>query len=71
MISACGFAVLVFHLELPVVELFKNGVARRILMGLSMGGTVVALIDSPWERQSGAHLNPAVTLTYLLVTANL
>jgi len=25
----------------------------------------VAIIYSPWGRQSGAHLNPAVTLTFL------
>lgn len=34
-------------------------------MGLAMGGTAVALIRSPWGRQSGAHMNPALTLAYL------
>jgi aquaporin Z len=33
-------------------------------MGLAMGLTAVALIYSPWGKQSGAHLNPAVTLTF-------
>ena len=29
-----------------------------------MGLTAVGIIYSPWGRQSGAHLNPAVTLTF-------
>jgi aquaporin Z len=33
-------------------------------MGLAMGATAVALIYSPWGRQSGAHFNPVVTLTF-------
>jgi aquaporin Z len=38
---------------------------RRALVGAAMGLTAIALIYSPWGRQSGAHLNPAVTLTFL------
>jgi aquaporin Z len=34
-------------------------------MGLAMGATAIALIRSPWGRQSGAHMNPSLTLTYL------
>jgi hypothetical protein len=34
-------------------------------MGLLMGLTAVAFIHSPWGKQSGAHFNPAVTLTFL------
>lgn len=30
-----------------------------------MGLTAIALIYSPWGQQSGAHLNPVVTLTFL------
>ena len=38
---------------------------RRAVIGMAMGATAVAIIYSPWGRQSGAHLNPAVTLTFL------
>jgi aquaporin Z len=34
-------------------------------MGLAMGLTAVAIIYSPWGQQSGAHINPAVTVTFL------
>ena len=37
---------------------------RRALMGLIMGLTAIAIIYSPWGQQSGAHINPAVTLTF-------
>jgi aquaporin Z len=40
-------------------------VLRRFLMGLAMGTTALALIYSPWGRLSGAHMNPALTLTFL------
>jgi aquaporin Z len=33
-------------------------------MGLAMALTAVCLIYSPWGKQSGAHFNPAVTLTF-------
>jgi aquaporin Z len=30
-----------------------------------MGLTAIALIYSPWGQRSGAHMNPATTLTFL------
>jgi aquaporin Z len=33
-------------------------------MGTAMGLTAVAIIFSPFGKRSGAHINPAVTLTY-------
>ncbi len=65
MMSACVFAALIFHPASPAAPLVGAGLVRRALMGLCMAGTAVALIYSPWGRQSGAHLNPAVTLTFL------
>jgi aquaporin Z len=37
---------------------------RRVLVGIAMGLTAIAIIYSPWGMRSGAHLNPAVTLTF-------
>jgi aquaporin Z len=37
---------------------------RRILMGVAMGVTAVLIIHSPMGKRSGAHFNPAITLTY-------
>jgi len=65
MVSACTFGVLLFHPASPVAALPGGIVARRALMGLAMAATAVGLIYSPWGQRSGAHFNPAVTLTFL------
>jgi aquaporin Z len=64
MISACTFAAILeypssaLHLSIP------NATVRRVLMGLAMGTTAVALIYSPFGKRSGAHINPSITLTF-------
>ena len=65
MISACAFTVLLYHPASPVTQGIQNEGVRRMLMGVAMGLTAVALIFSPFGKRSGAHFNPAVTLTYL------
>ncbi len=37
---------------------------RRNLVGLVMGLTAIGLVFSPLGKRSGAHMNPAVTLTF-------
>lgn len=37
---------------------------RRALMGLAMGLTAIGIIYSPWGQRSGAHINPAITVTF-------
>ena len=64
MLSACLFTVLLFHPASPVPGLVPDRFLRRVLMGLAMGGTAVGLVYSGWGKQSGAHFNPAVTLTF-------
>jgi aquaporin Z len=64
MASACVFGTLLGHPDSPVVRALPDPVARRVLMGLAMGLTAVGLIYSPWGQRSGAHLNPATTLTF-------
>ncbi len=64
MVSACVFGTLLGHPGSPAARAVPDGLARRLLMGLAMGLTAVALIYSPWGRRSGAHLNPAMTLTF-------
>jgi aquaporin Z len=65
MVAACGFATLLEHPASPLHRSLADGAVRRLLMGLAMGATAVALIHSPWGQQSGAHMNPSLTVTYL------
>jgi aquaporin Z len=65
MLSACAFATLLWHPGAPIPHVIPDPFLRRLLNGLAMGLTAVAIIYSPWGQQSGAHLNPAVTLTFL------
>ena len=63
MISACAFGVLLFNPNSPLTSL--NAMLRNVLMGAAMGATAISIICSPWGKRSGAHINPAVTLTFL------
>ena len=65
MLSACVFATLLEHPASPVRQAISDPILRRILMGLAMGLTAVSIVYSPWGKQSGAHLNPSLTLTFL------
>src|SRR6476646_4455393 len=48
----------------PIHQAIPNGDLRRLFMGVIMGTIAISLIYSPWGKQSGAHMNPAVTLTF-------
>jgi aquaporin Z len=63
MVSASLFTLVLEHPRSPVRLAIGEPLKRRLLMGLAMGVTLVALIESPWGQQSGAHLNPSFTMT--------
>jgi len=65
MISAFTFGALLEHPASPVHQAIPDSLARRFLMGLAMGGTAAGIVYSPWGKQSGAHFNPSVTMTFL------
>jgi aquaporin Z len=65
MISACLFGALLEHPASPVRASITDGTVRRVLGGVLMGLTAIAIIYSRWGKRSGAHINPAVTLTFL------
>ena len=65
MISACSFGTLLGHPDSPVVRFVRDTTLLRVMMGLAMGVTAIALIYSHFGKRSGAHMNPATTLTFL------
>jgi aquaporin Z len=64
MVSASVFTILLYHPASPIVRAIPAVFARRVLTGLAMGLTLIALVYSPWGKRSGAHMNPAFTLTF-------
>jgi aquaporin Z len=64
MLSACAFTVWFEHPDSWLNHAVGNAHMRRALIGVAMGLTAIALIYSPWGQRSGAHMNPAVTLTF-------
>jgi aquaporin Z len=57
MLVAGAAAAILGHFSFPPLE-------TRALFGVTMGATVMALAYSPWGARSGAHMNPALTLSY-------
>lgn len=51
----------------PLHEWIGSADLRRVIGGIAMGLTAIGLIHSPWGKRSGAHMNPAVTLAFLLL----
>lgn len=64
MFSVCALATLLQHPASPVRQFIASNFCRRVLMGLAIGTTVIAIVMSPWGKQSGGHFNPAITFTF-------
>ena len=64
MISAGLFTILLWHPSSPIPGIIPSEIMRRMLTGIAMGSTAIALVFSPLGKRSGAHFNPAVTLTF-------
>src|SRR3974377_1912193 len=64
MVSASVFTILLYHPASPAVRAIPAEFVRRMLTGLAMGLTLIGLVYSPWGKRSGAHMNPAFTLTF-------
>jgi len=60
----CMLATLVQHPLSPIRHLLPNDTVRRACFGISVGATLAAIILTPWGKQSGGHINPAITFTF-------
>ena len=47
-----------------MVNAVPSPLARRMMMGVLMGITLIAIVHSRWGRRSGAQMNPVLTLTF-------
>lgn len=67
MVSACFFAAMLFSEKSSCYHLFEATIQRNLTMGVAMGCTALVIFYSPLTAGSGAHINPAVTLTFLRI----
>ena len=65
MFAAVIGTALLWNTESPVQPYVADyPIVQRLLMGAAMGLTAVFIVYSPFGKRSGAHINPAVTLTF-------
>ena len=65
---AAGVLATIIELPTSPVRLAVTGALwRRALLGAGVGLTAVLIIYSRWGQRSGAHLNPALTLSFYLL----
>ncbi|NJM68648.1 MAG: aquaporin family protein [Acaryochloris sp. RU_4_1] len=64
MIAASVITLLLEHPASLIRQAISDPLLRRLIIGVTMGLTAIALIYSPWGQQSGAHFNPVVTFTF-------
>ena len=54
--------VIVDHPAMPIHNHIHSALVRRFLIGLLMGLTALYILNSPFGKKSGAHINPSVTI---------
>lgn len=64
MMSAAVVTTLLEYPHSPAHGWVPDPLIRRVGIGIAMGLTAIGIMYSPWGKRSGAHLNPAVTLTF-------
>lgn len=64
MVSASIFTTILEYPNSIIHRWIPNDFVRLCIMGLAMGVTASLINYSPMGRLSGAHMNPAVTLTF-------
>ena len=70
MFSACAFTVLLYHPSSPVAQTIHDGVLRRLMMGMAMGATAIAIIFSPLGQTIGSALQSISNLDILSTRKN-
>ena len=64
MFFICSFGTLIYSYDSPMKNWALSNVAKSFLMGIGVAATTLLIIRSPFGRRTGAHFNPAITLTY-------
>src|ERR1700732_73570 len=63
-LADCLITIAVKYPGSPVHSCFLDPLGQRVVIGLGLGTATLLLIKSPLGEASGAHMNPAITLTF-------
>ena len=64
MFCICSFGTLIYSHESPLKHWSLSSAGKSFLMGTAVALTTFLIIHSPFGRRTGAHFNPAITITY-------
>jgi aquaporin Z len=65
MVVAGSFAIALSRAPEPLAStIAAHPIVGRLIFGVAMGVTAMAIVYSSWGARSGAHLNPSLTLTF-------
>lgn len=67
MVAACIAVFFLQHPRSTIAQRITHPNIRRVIIGILMGLTAIALIYSPLGQRSGAHMNPGTTLTFAVL----
>jgi aquaporin Z len=69
LLVAVGLSIVIldFGRGSPVVQMLPSDVWRRVVTGFLFGTTGMLIALSPLGKESGAHINPVVTLAFWLM----
>ncbi len=69
LLLAVGLSVVIFDFGTgsPMIRLLPDPALRRLVTGFLFGATGAAIAVSPLGKESGAHINPIVTLAFWLM----
>jgi aquaporin Z len=65
MFCICLLGTILYSNASPMTRFALSRPQNAAIMGLGVAGTTLLLVRSPFGRRSGAHFNPAISLTYL------
>lgn len=65
MVLVCSCVAAFESPKSPLLEMIPRAGARTALLACIVGISATFLIHSPWGKRSGAHMNPAITLSFL------
>jgi aquaporin Z len=64
MLCICLFGAVLYSNASPLIRFALSRSEDAAIMGACVAATTWAIIRSPFGRRTGAHFNPAITLTY-------